>query len=347
MFQNDKVVALSAQDGSSLWDFLPDSPFWNFFATTPGDGTVLFATYCGGAYRVRLDDGSLVWKSGYTDHRMWSTGGGTLGPNGMYYVETNHWGLEGGPGVVHAYRVSDGERVWQRTFGEYWGAQVPAVGRLGGAERPAEGLSVVAAIGQNPDMPYDAQWPFLVPKFLRIAYLRAKLKYAGFRRFLRAFGRIRPLNPNAIVAMDAATGEVRWRFEEEPWDFPACAGDEERIVERLVAKESDPSRTEHQCGPDNWGVPTIGGDGTVYAASGKTGRLYAVRDKDGNGRIDDNEVQTFGTSQGFLNAPSIAPGIMAFIPCWGPMYVFRATTASAEEGQCERRGSDDQAGKCS
>jgi len=82
-------------------------------------------------------------------------------------------------------------------------------------------------------------------------------------------------------------------------------------------------RKEIVCLPDNWGIPTIGGDGTVYATSGHNGNIYAIRDRDGNGRIDTDEVSTFETKNGFLNGPALAPGMMVFAPCWGPMYVFK------------------------
>jgi len=311
-FSADRLVALDAATGDKLWHFDVDSPYWNFHGSTSGDGNLLSATYNGRVYSIRLSDGGLNWKSGYDDPRFWSTGGGTLGPNGIFYAESNHWLMPGGPGIVAAYRATDGKQLWVRAFGGLLGAQVPAVGRLG----PGKPLSVVAGMGRNTEMPYTGDGS-KYPVWMQNIYLWLRQQWW----YWAIVGPVE--NPNRIVAMDAETGNIQWQFDEEVWRFPACAGDEAKMPERQLRRWKDMMRTEHQCGPDNWGVPTISADGTVYATSGHTGHLFAIKDKDNNGAIDSTEYTMFETKNGFLNGPSIAPGILATIPCWGPMYVWR------------------------
>merc|ERR1712217_339991 len=116
-----------------------------------------------------------------------------------------------------------------------------------------------------------------------------------------------------------------WSFSDEPWDHFAALGDEGPVLKaRWERSQKDPTHTEVICGPDSWGIPVIAGDGTVYASSGTTGNLYAIRDADGNGKIDSTEVSVFRAGQAFLNAPALAPGMLAVAPCWGPMYVFKS-----------------------
>lgn len=110
---------------------------------------------------------------------------------------------------------------------------------------------------------------------------------------------------------------------DEPWDQFATAGDGEGFLRRHWRSALDPTREETLCGPDSWGIPVLAGDGTVYASSGTNGNLYAIKDVNLDGQIDETEFSVFRTGQGFLNAPALAPGMLAVAPCWGPMYVFK------------------------
>merc|ERR1712032_368482 len=108
------------------------------------------------------------------------------------------------------------------------------------------------------------------------------------------------------------------------WNLSGAAGDNEGFERRLIDyPQKDPTRHEVLCLPDNWGIPSIGGDGTVYASSGHNGNLYAIRDENVDGAIDETEIKTFKTGQAFLNGPALAPGMLVAAPCWGPMYVFK------------------------
>merc|ERR1719454_1539215 len=94
---NTVVHAVSTVDGSFLWRFIADDGLHNFAPATPGDGTILFSTSCGGVYRISFD-GKLIWRRGEPSPGHWcSTGGGALGPNGVYYIEYNDaWNAEHG-----------------------------------------------------------------------------------------------------------------------------------------------------------------------------------------------------------------------------------------------------------
>jgi len=188
------VVAANASDGNYLWEYVAGDIMWNFAASAPGDGTLLFSSSCGVAFRISFG-GQLIWKAGGSyPGEMCGCGGGALGPNGIFYSEFNR-GEE--QGIVSARRVEDGSLLWEEHFGQS-GSQYPAVGRLG-ADGP---LAVVIAVGDGLSVP-------------TLPVLDAgKIASAG------------PLN-NTVIALDAMTGETLWRFVEEPWYHPYAAGETE------------------------------------------------------------------------------------------------------------------------
>jgi outer membrane protein assembly factor BamB len=301
--------AMNASNGEYLWHYDVGEVIWNAAPATPGDGTLLFGTSCGGASRITFG-GKLIWRVGAPmrdAHTACTTGGGALGPNGLFYTEYT----KDGSALVSAYQVSDGKLMWQKTFEEYGGIQYPAVGRLG----PDGPLAVVVAIGENPGIP---GW-MLLPEDKRGQASGALLKgYLNNRTFREQMHP--PKFKNAVVAIDATTGNVLWRWEEDVWDYFAAAGDED---EDALKRDREKSPESSVCMPDAQGIPLITGDGTVYASSGHGGDLTAIRDIDGNGIIDANEVSKLATGKAFLNSPSIAPGLLVAAPCWGPMYVFK------------------------
>merc|ERR1711884_1009575 len=97
-----------------------------------------------------------------------------------------------------------------------------------------------------------------------------------------------------------------------PGRFFASRGDEERVLERFAPYQQRPV-----CGPASWTAPTIGGDGTVYA-SAMDGILYAIRDVNSDGVIDETEVSTLDIGAAALHpGAAFAPGMMAFASCQG------------------------------
>lgn len=304
--------AMNSSTGDYLWDYQADEVYWNAVPATPGDGTLLFSGSCGGASRIAFG-GKLLWRAGPPKKvdgnghiAFCGTGGGSVGPNGVYYAEHTK---DDGSGHIAAYQISDGKFLWERNFGpNYQGNQYPAVGRLGSGGP----LAVVVAIGNNPGL---APW-------MNIPQLRSQPaldKYLESSDVRKAMG-VKP-QVAAIVAMDAASGDVLWRWEEEPWDHIGAAGDEEAASLKRDAEHSPEGAI---CLPDEQGIPVIAGDGTVYASSSHGGDLTAIRDADGNGIIDPSEVSKLVTHKAFLNSPSLAPGMLVAAPCWGPISVFKA-----------------------
>merc|ERR1719333_1115215 len=57
----DTIVAANLSTGNILWQYKVKDTVWNFKPATPGDGTLVFQTTCGGAYRL-ASDGSVIWK---------------------------------------------------------------------------------------------------------------------------------------------------------------------------------------------------------------------------------------------------------------------------------------------
>jgi len=295
--------AMNSSDGSHLWDYVSDEVFWNAVPATPGDGTLLFGGSCGGAFRITFG-GELLWRAGAPaePNHMCSTGGGSVGPNGVFYTEyTQH----DGSAQISAFQISNGTLLWERNFAGYGGGQYPAVGKLG-LDGP---LAVVVAIGDNPG----------IMNPLVTGDPHQYLSYFEDPAFRETLGV--PKMVNAVVAMDAASGDVLWRWEEDIWDHFAAAGDEEK---EMLIRAATHSPENEICLPDLQGIPLIAGDGTVYASSSHAGDLTSIRDADGDGIIDPSEVSAFVTHKAFLNSPSLAPGMLVAAPCWGTMYVFKS-----------------------
>lgn len=114
----NSIRAVNISTGRQLWDYTTDQVFWNFAPSTPGDGTLLLSGCCGAVFRLSLQNGSLIWRAGPSvANESCGTGGGSLGPNGVFYAEFN----EHGEGKLAAYQVTDGRKLWQSDF-EYPGA---------------------------------------------------------------------------------------------------------------------------------------------------------------------------------------------------------------------------------
>jgi len=283
----NKVYGFKAVDGTPLWNFEPEVPVWNFKADFPGDGTFVFQTWSGQAYRCRLSDGSLIWKAG-GEHGTWTDGNIALGPNNIVYAVNTKWVhpvpqptrpmpeagfhiFNGAKGQLTAFALKDGKRLWSYDFDKPPN-NAPAIGRLS----PGAGYSVIQPIGQQ-----DRQW-----------------------------------EPYFVYAFDAETGKLQWRF-----DGPIQKG------LRQATDDLSPSQQQSQhvnCVPNPWSAPTIDASGTVYIAN-QEGPVYALRDVNEDGRISGTaEVHSYNTSRAFCGseAPSIVPGLMAIASC-DTMFVWR------------------------
>mmetsp|Transcript_64467 Transcript_64467/g.203806 ORF Transcript_64467/g.203806 Transcript_64467/m.203806 type:complete len:470 (-) Transcript_64467:96-1505(-) len=109
-----------------------------------------------------------------------------------------------------------------------------------------------------------------------------------------------------VVAFDATTGRrLDWSYAPPVWQFVAAAGD----------------TPTHICLPDAFSNPAIDGDGTVYVGF-QDGRIYAVRDADGDGKVSDSEVSAHDTGAAFQASPAIAPDMLAAASCSG-LFVYK------------------------
>merc|ERR1711924_217633 len=81
----------------------------------------------------------------------------------------------------------------------------------------------------------------------------------------------------------------------------------------------------HLCKSDAFSNVAISGDGTCYVGH-TSGRLFALKDKNGNGKIDENlgEVSSFAGDRCYYGSPAIAPDLLAASPCNG-LHVFIAS----------------------
>lgn len=288
-----------------------------------------------------------------------STGAAVVGPNELVYVVTNSILKHG---VVHAYRLSDGGQVWLRDVG-LEANQGVAVGHLAGAS----GLAVVTGIGKNPGHPAFLRWAYWMLFFFApistvsccmlqtcrkvrggpcwrcstwfLAALALGVLVIGTPFLMHAISlhwEGRPLwlfrnvlSQGALVALEADTGRPRWTFRPPLYSRPAEVSDERLLLTRL-RNEISGGGSDSICMPDSWAQPVISGDGTVYAGF-MDGRLYAVRDANGDGHIDSTagEVTSFDLGAGFQASQAVAPGLLAAAPCGGGLFVWTAARATA------------------
>jgi len=197
----DTLVAVSAMDGSYLWDFVTDAVVWNFMPSFPGDGSVVFSSTCGTVFRLSLE-GKLLWRVGAGHDRSCVPAGGASGPNGLFYSEYREGTEDSAASYVAARNISDGSLVWKRKL-PYRAAQYPALGQLG----PGGPLAVLAAMGDNP-----------MPPITPIVDAAILHQSGGEQR-------------NGVIALDAATGATLWQSQERPWNSSFGAGDADQHEE--------------------------------------------------------------------------------------------------------------------
>lgn len=344
---NLRIMAVKASDGSKVWEYYPDAPMWNLMAVFPGDDTVLFQDMDARVYRLGLHNGSLIWKNGggHQLGKTWSDGGAMIGPNGLVYaassksqVATHHPTAGGG---VHAYRIDNGELVWQhhlrRPFFSW-----PAVGKLAGRD----GYSVIVSLGANAYFPWKQIWNHAVEATLASSFgvsvmvvlLLVQLRHCrcsagGCKwltlRFLCLLLLLLPVPIYAtymycqgrsgfpvktfeaeVIAYDADTGEQQWIYYLPSWPYVSAAGDSEGYNERGAYV---PER--QVCLPAAYSAPTIDARGTVWLGY-HSGMVLGLRDENGDGLVTEDEVLSFDTQGAFLHSgPAFAPGIMAITNC--------------------------------
>merc|ERR1719506_3401506 len=87
---SDSLLAMTTSDGSLLWEYTTDDVFWNFKPSATTDGSIIFSSSCGAVHRID-GEGKLIWKKPALSHvdegGFCSMGGGSVGPNGVFYAE--------------------------------------------------------------------------------------------------------------------------------------------------------------------------------------------------------------------------------------------------------------------
>jgi len=334
------IFGVNATNGNTLWTFKPSTPVWNIMAMFPGDDTFLFQDYDAKAYRLGLFNGSLLWQAGggHMPQDTWSDGGAMIGPNGIVYaasskahIMSHHPTCGGG---VHAYRISNGSTVWEKDLLRPFFTWA-VVGQLPGKK----GLSVIVSIGANAFIAWKAilygSVVYLIPTLLIwTALIMSGLTVCrccqggGFKglvyRICRWWLILGPVGlllacgstvlyaqrfppfESEVIAMDAETGEQQWEFKLPSWPFISAAGDSEGFFERMRYL---PQRSLVL--PAAFNSPTIDGDGRVIIGY-HNGRVYSVRDDDGDGVISKAETMEYDTKSNFLHTgAAFAPGVFA------------------------------------
>jgi len=115
------VSGISATDGTKLWTYRTSSPVWNFGASFPGDGSVVFQDLTGVAYRLNANDGKLLWTSGKHRDDSFTDGTATIDSDGNVYTVENapfqngQMFSENSEGKLTKRALSDGHILWQVT----------------------------------------------------------------------------------------------------------------------------------------------------------------------------------------------------------------------------------------
>jgi len=340
---NNKVWALNATDGSRMWDFRPDVGVWNFLPHFLGDGTVVFQSWDGGVYRLRLTDGEVLWRARGGGNRSWTDGGPAAGPNGVLYAVRSTApqaeATNGHPGFLDAYRISDGALLWSNSL-EQTPYTWPVVGRLreGG---PLAVVTGVGSLGGGPAKFYallglvpGGALGLLAGLLVALAGLRrrrgcgSRLGLCCARMSLMAVlgaliggcARLAVTKrefTHSVQAFDAETGRLLWRYDLPPWRWYCAAGDEEGVVVRFMQKRTP------VCLPVSSSYPVLDAQGIFYMGH-MDGRLYAIQDRDGNGEIrEESEVCSFDTGGAFFSSgPTLVQGLLAVGTC-DSLFVFK------------------------
>jgi len=316
------LVGVNATDGSRIWTYKADNPLWDLMVQFLDDDTFVFQDINGKAYRNHLFNGTNLWRNGGEPVESWTDGTQGLGPNGIMYtvsILANTPGcypgvraLTAGPdcrGKLTAFRVSDGEQLWQREVPRPPNSS-PVVGRLGSGDR----LSVVIPIGQQPscDPVVGFLWAwypsimFRLPKSVQdtIGWLALQLTVRMSDAWHQRVWKNLDL-PTDVYAFDAETGQFQWSWKGPTYKRYQCPGDEKGFLTRSALGIRTAS-----C-PTPWSAPRIGADGTIYVGN-QNGFFYAIKDLDGNGQIDPNtEVSSFDCEAEFSSIGSAhAPGLV-------------------------------------
>jgi len=294
--KNDILVAVSSETGDKRWIFTPGAEVQDFFGPVSKD-SLIFEDAAGSVYSLNISTGQALWN--HTADAGVRSGFTVIGPNQSVFVTTNI----NNTGHLNAYNLTTGKALWHSVI-EMPIITAPAVGILHPAGRGTP--SVIFGIDDGEET--------------RPAHVR-----------------------EALIAFDASTGSrLNWTFTLPNGARPEPQHQKGAHLNTTDARGNGTAAamlsTHQGCldlrgrGAGAFSDPIIAGDGTVYVGH-RSGWLYAVRDKDGDSRINTTftedyseaghnfEVSTFYTEGSFHATPGIAPGMLVAANCRG-LHVF-------------------------
>ena len=227
-----KVYAVDAKSGKALWQYDPQVPG----ATAAKNccdvvnrgaavyrGKVYVATFDGRLVALDASSGKPVWTAQTVEpDGMSAISGAPRVGRGLVFIGQSG-GEFGGRGYVSAYDAESGDLVW-RFF------TVPGdPNKADGAALDAIHESLTRKTWFGPHTAYRGGgnvWNSIVyDPDLDQVYLATGNGYPWARRF-RSAGKGDNLFICSVVAVDAATGEYRWHYQETPgdsWDYDSVA----------------------------------------------------------------------------------------------------------------------------
>jgi quinohemoprotein ethanol dehydrogenase len=224
-----RVYALNAVTGEELWTFTPEMDMqvarsaccdWANRGLAVAEGKVMVAALDGTLYALDRETGSIVWQvDTIADHARGYTVTGAPEVAGDLVVIGNAGAEYDTRGYVTAYNLSDGSEAWR-----FW--TIPH----DPAEGPQESPELEAALETWSD---DTRWDIggggtvwdainYDPVFDQV--IIGTGNGGPYPQAIRSPGGGDNLYLNSVVALDRATGAMKWHFQETPqdnWDLTA------------------------------------------------------------------------------------------------------------------------------
>lgn len=232
----DVVHAVDMVTGTPKWKVKVSPSIMLVPSVAPG--AVVFMSSAGDVCCHKPADGAVVWEAKGSMATM-GTGGAAI-IDGRVYASSNRkgkrvWNLPfGGKGMVRAFKLGDGELVWERHF-DLEANTIPAMCCVGPRGKP----TVVVALGSNPGFPDNHETG----------------KATGNEW------------PGKVVSLDPADGATLWEFQPPTWTGYSCAG-----VTKIQARFAPPGWMNPVVGGDGTIYAAWNCDGTLYAIKGETGK---------------------------------------------------------------------------
>mmetsp|Transcript_141701 Transcript_141701/g.440542 ORF Transcript_141701/g.440542 Transcript_141701/m.440542 type:complete len:533 (-) Transcript_141701:108-1706(-) len=316
-----KVFGLNTTDGNVLWKYDPNEVLWDWFPQFPDDETVVFMDKTGGLHRLMLQTGEVVWRTSGTPG-TWTDGSQFVASNGLTYAVQVLTPSTGGScpppkrgevlncnGYVTAHNTTDGTLVWRATVPKPPNTS-PALGPLGSGGK----LALIMPIGQQSQdgcMPQAFTQVYsrlsLLPEWLRLMVTAQFHKLSVWLGDSNGWLWGTITRRHDVLALDPDTGKTLWTWAGPTSDRKCNRGDEDGFIPRATAQKRMVS-----C-PTPWSQPHIGPDGTIYTGN-ENGDVFALRDANGDGRVDDKEVSVYHTDATFPHPGlSHAPGMLVAV----------------------------------